>query len=441
MSDGQDPLQDSLEPTPQEADYSASDRKIVFGIRKPTEDAVSLVVPLIIEAPFPYERTLHWHPASGPAVTPLPAEKKVESDAADQPDGELPLSPPDNGEAVAKQPATDLGYTAVVVSQEVLLKVNEHVSQSLDCELGGFLLGNRYRCPNSARDFVIIDQFSQAKFTESSEVNLAFTHEAWAQLADELSGKFLGKLLIGWYHSHPRMDVFLSSHDMEIQTERFPEPWMVALVLEPEKHRGGFFCSRDGRVKPNSPVDFFELLERNSRDSVLAWENYSAVDPATSAAPVMSATNTATPALTSSPELINVRALQKDGPAPKRRRKRLFLISMLVVLLLAGTAAGVTYRQRLSRWLQNKVASMRQTPPAGVVAPQPAAVEKAPGTDAPTPSPQPTVSPSPAPVDSTPASEPAANGSRKGRTAASTRSGNGGRRPVKPAPTPKRRNR
>lgn len=413
MSDRQDPLQDSqdaIEPAPQRDVDPASDRKIVFGARKPTEDAGTLVVPLIIEAPFPYERTLHWHPGSEQVAAPPPAEKKAEADVADQIDSEAPATSTDNGEAVVKQPPTELGYTAVVVSQEVLLKVNEHVSQSLDCEMGGFLLGNRYRCPNSAREFVIIDQFSPAKFTESTEVNLAFTHEAWAQLADELSGKFLGKLLIGWYHSHPRMDVFLSSHDMDIQTERFPEPWMVALVLEPEKHRGGFFCSRDGRVKPNSPVDFFELLERNSRDSVLAWENYSAVDPATSAAPVMSATNTATPGMTSSPELIIARGLKKNGP-PKRR-KRLFLISMLVVLLLAGTAAGVTYRQRLSRWFQYKMAGMRRTTPPEIVAPQPATVEKAENLATPSPSPQPSASPSPtaaavqpAPTVATPTSQ------------------------------------
>ena len=207
----------------------------------------------------------------------------------------------------------------MIVSQEVLLKVNEHVAQSLERELGGFLLGNRYRCPSTSRDYVIIDQYSPAKFTESNEIRLAFTHEAWAQLSDELSGKFLGKLLIGWYHSHPRMDVFLSNHDMEIQNERFSQPWNVALVLEPEKHRGGFFCSRDGRVKPHTPVDFFELLERNSRNSVLAWENYTALDPSTSAAPVLSETNTATLS-TSRPEEMPVAPTVVSKKAPVKAK-------------------------------------------------------------------------------------------------------------------------
>lgn len=378
MSDVQDPLQDSLDrifPTP----APPPDKKIVFGARKPTEGAVALIgVPLIIEAPFPYERTLQWVPS-------VPGEvKRIGADGilADEPTGEETMPAPDNRAGVEADDSIDnthaavaslmeiVGHTAVVVSQEVLLKVNEHVSQSLERELGGFLLGNRYRCPNTQRDYVIIDQYSPAKFTESTEVNLAFTHEAWAQLSDELSGKFLGKLLIGWYHSHPRMDVFLSGHDMEIHTERFPEPWMVAVVLEPERHLGGFFGARDGRVKPNSPVDFFELLERNSRDSVLAWINYSAVDPATSSAPVISPTNTAS-LTTTSQEILVARSQEDKKP---RRRGRLLIALFFVALLLAAVTTGVAKRQQLKNWFQDKFAGTAQ-PSGPATEPQGPAVQ------------------------------------------------------------------
>ncbi|HKR21631.1 MAG TPA: hypothetical protein VJS17_03510, partial [Pyrinomonadaceae bacterium] len=245
MSDLPDPQQ-LLEPPSNEAAFPAADKRIVFGARKPTEEAAPLTgLPLIIEAPFPYERTLQWLPAGSWQEQ----DEVVDTEKTLTGNDEVAPVAESDGES-NEQPDQVLvngGNTNVVVSQEVLIKVNEHVSQTLEREIGGFLLGNRYRCPNSHCDYVIIDQYSPAKFTESNEVRLAFTHEAWAQISDELSGKFLGKLLIGWYHSHPRLDVFLSSHDMEIQTERFSEPWNVALVLEPEKHHGGFFCARDGR--------------------------------------------------------------------------------------------------------------------------------------------------------------------------------------------------
>lgn len=163
---------------------------------------------------------------------------------------------------------------AVVFSQEVLLGVNEHMSVSLEHELGGFLLGNRYRCPNTERDYVIIDQYSAAKFADSTRVNLSFTHEAWAQLSDELSGKFLGKLVIGWYHSHPRMKIFLSTSDLLIHQGRFPEPWMFALVVEPEKSLAGIFGWENGEVVGKKIFDFYEMFERRSRTSVVNWSNY-----------------------------------------------------------------------------------------------------------------------------------------------------------------------
>ncbi|HEU4713676.1 MAG TPA: VWA domain-containing protein [Pyrinomonadaceae bacterium] len=349
MSDLPDPQQ-LLEATSNEAAFPAGDKRIVFGAKKPTEVAAPLTgIPLIIEAPFPYERTLQWLPAGSwqDQEEVVDTEKTLSGN-----EDVAPVAESDGGESdeQASQVVANGGNTNVVVSQEVLIKVNEHVSQTLEREIGGFLLGNRYRCPNSHCDYVIIDQYSPAKFTESTEVRLAFTHEAWAQISDELSGKFLGKLLIGWYHSHPRLDVFLSSHDMEIQTERFSEPWNVALVMEPEKHHGGFFCARDGRINPNLPVDFFELLERNSRDSVIAWENYRA-----STTPVLSSTNTATPTSNTSQELIDVRAKQTERVSGKQKRRRKSVWFVVLLLLLATAAAGVIYRKRVAAWWQQRM--------------------------------------------------------------------------------------
>jgi proteasome lid subunit RPN8/RPN11 len=460
MSDLSDP-QDSTEETCPDTVFPAGDKRIVFGSRKPTEEVSALTgLPLIIEAPFPYERTLEWLPAvSWEEAGGEPQVVKEVEDAAVASPAES-VEPADNN-SDHKSSSTpfnlkDSGNTNVVVSQEVLIKVNEHVSQSLDRELGGFLLGNRYRCTVTGCDYVIIDQYSPAKFTESNEVRLAFTHDAWAQISDELSGKFLGKLLIGWYHSHPNLDVFLSSHDMEIQTERFAEPWMVALVLEPAKHHGGFFCSRDGRVNPHSPVEFFELLERNSRDSVLAWENYRALDPSTSSTPNLSTTNTATPTSNTSQELLEVRAKQAErAPVKRKRRGRFFVVAAILLVLVGAGALGVKNRKRILNWWQQRTSATppTETPQPSPVVQQQSTEPQAPMQQAPvqqptvatpeaspaiSPSPSPTLSPMPsqgptqsvdhsAPARATASPEQPAKRSTR-RTAAEKRSNNGGSR-------------
>ena len=155
---------------------------------------------------------------------------------------------------------------------------------------------------------------------------------------------------------------------MTLARERFSEPWMVALVLEPEKHRGGFFCERNGHVSPNSPVEFFELLERNSRDSVLAWENYNAVDPSTSSAPVLSETNTATLGVNSSAEIQAARTAKSRKVLPKRSglRRALFTLGLVLGLLGLGAVAFVK-RATLRTWIRENV--RWQTAPSPVPSP------------------------------------------------------------------------
>lgn len=211
-------------------------------------------LPDIIEAPFPDRRAIHWVPPDRVTVDEF----------------------------------------SIVVTPEVLLETSRHVSQTLEHERGGFLLGNRYRCPNTGREYVIIDQYVEADFTESTDVSLTFTHESWSQLGERLTGKYYGKKLVGWYHSHPRMSIFLSEHDLAIHRERFAEPWMIALVLEPDKHTGGFFVWVEGKLDPNRYVNFYELLEGEGRETVVAWKNYDGVDPLQGSAPSLAAANTLT---------------------------------------------------------------------------------------------------------------------------------------------------
>jgi len=169
----------------------------------------------------------------------------------------------------------------IVVAQDVLRAANAHVSQSDEYEIGGFLLGNRCRCPDTGVEYVIIDQVTEAKHTQATPTSLKFTTETWSQLKDDLSGKFVGKLCVGWYHSHPKMDVFLSGYDEAVQKTYFSEPWNSALVIEPTKRRGGFFCWRAEGMNLNTPEQFYELLERNSDATVLDWMNYECVDQRT----------------------------------------------------------------------------------------------------------------------------------------------------------------
>ena len=192
---------------------------------------------LEMEEPFPALRSRRWNPK-------------------DDLEGEYPLE-------------TDL-----VVSQDVLQAVDHHTRRYLEKEVGGFLLGNLYVCPNTDRKYVLIDQIWRARYTIGNEVSLRLTADTWADLADQMQTKFRGKLLAGWYHSHPRMSVFLSEDDLEIHAQRFEHPWMFALVVEPVSREGGFFGVCNGEVNPRRPLPFHEFYSHRAVRSVVDWNNY-----------------------------------------------------------------------------------------------------------------------------------------------------------------------
>lgn len=124
----------------------------------------------------------------------------------------------------------------IFVTQEILQQVQAYLKSGGAHEHAGFLLGNRFRCPNTGREYVLIDNQVEAKYTETTPVSVTFTVKTWAAVKDELDNKHRGKMAAGWYHSHPDLSVFLSPDDTGLHRRWFEQPFMSALVIDPVRH-------------------------------------------------------------------------------------------------------------------------------------------------------------------------------------------------------------
>lgn len=214
-----------------------SGRRVVLRPRAATDSSSDNIT----ERPFPFPRVFHWVP-----------NRKEHTQA------EAPFM--------------------ILIDQEVLKRVNEHVTLDVKNEVGGFLLGKRYLCPVSRRPYIRIDNYSEAQFTSADDVSLHIDKLTWMQLHDELDGKYSGKELMGWYHSHPGHSVFLSSKDVIVHELSFTDDWMVALVVDPQFMTGGFFCRIRGTIDPEALVDFYEFKGLNSSDTFMPWKNHECLD-------------------------------------------------------------------------------------------------------------------------------------------------------------------
>jgi proteasome lid subunit RPN8/RPN11 len=162
---------------------------------------------------------------------------------------------------------------SILVTSQAFKQFTEHGRSDLENEVGGGLVGEWREDAESGEQFVVVEASLPARFTRHGSAYLTFTQDTLVALNDELEEQYPGKQLVGWYHTHPRMGIFLSYYDIWLHEHFFPEPWQVALVIEPHAGMGGFFIRRqDSHLDPRRYFGFHELIEEGAT-SIVQWAN------------------------------------------------------------------------------------------------------------------------------------------------------------------------
>ena len=127
---------------------------------------------------------------------------------------------------------------SICLHQSLLETIVDHARGDLQRESGGFLLG---QFDQADRSYVELQHVLPAAGTRSRGASLTFTHDTWSALQRSRSQEFPDCQLVGWYHTHLNLGVFLSGYDTFIQRHFFPHWWQVALVVDPRRCEFGFF--------------------------------------------------------------------------------------------------------------------------------------------------------------------------------------------------------
>jgi proteasome lid subunit RPN8/RPN11 len=162
---------------------------------------------------------------------------------------------------------------SVFVSQRAFVRFCAHAGSDLDNEVGGWLIGRWRADRNSRKQYIVVESILQAPHVRQGSAFLTFTQDSQVAMYQALGERFPGKELVGWYHTHPRMGVFLSEYDTWLHQNFFPEHYQVALVIEPHTAVGGFFIRQpDGFLDPRRYYGFYELYYGRRR-SIVHWRN------------------------------------------------------------------------------------------------------------------------------------------------------------------------
>ncbi|MCS6769804.1 MAG: Mov34/MPN/PAD-1 family protein [Candidatus Caldarchaeum sp.] len=111
-----------------------------------------------------------------------------------------------------------------------LAKIVKHSTAYLNREVAGLLVGKSVGQVLEVWDAVTGEQYGTAAYVHLDEAVMTRVAE---QLAEEGKGLYI----VGWYHSHPGLTVFLSPTDIDTQ-KRYQSmyPKAVALVIDPVKY-------------------------------------------------------------------------------------------------------------------------------------------------------------------------------------------------------------
>ena len=155
-----------------------------------------------------------------------------------------------------------------------MINVCAFAASDLSNEVGGWLIGKWREDRKIMRQFIVIENILPAKHTRQGSAFLTFTHDSQVTLLNNLDSYFPGKVLVGWFHTHPHMGIFFSNMDAWLHENFFRDYWQVALVVEPVSSKGGFFVQgMDGKLDRNHYYGFYELLNRRKK-SYMKWNNF-----------------------------------------------------------------------------------------------------------------------------------------------------------------------
>ncbi|MEW6621138.1 MAG: Mov34/MPN/PAD-1 family protein [bacterium] len=150
---------------------------------------------------------------------------------------------------------------AVFIDAMTFLDVRKHAQKRIDREVGGFLIGDALQEKGAL--FIQITHLMMVQEIQHKSGEFIFTHEVWKTIDSLMSERYHDKQLLGWYHTHPGIGLFLSPEDKFIQNNFFNHPWQVTLVLDPLTKYQVFYYSQKTKLVN---VGFYIYTDKKNKE-------------------------------------------------------------------------------------------------------------------------------------------------------------------------------
>jgi len=141
--------------------------------------------------------------------------------------------------AVVGQVGAPTRERTIFVHLEAIGAIIDSLPGQEQIEVGGLLVGREYE--DDAGVYLVVAAAIPARQAPGTPVSVTFTHQTWDQLSAEKASRYPDQAIVGWYHTHPGLGVFLSERDLFIHRNFFADSTHIAVVIDPSKFAWGIF--------------------------------------------------------------------------------------------------------------------------------------------------------------------------------------------------------
>ena len=134
----------------------------------------------------------------------------------------------------------------VAITPDAQDAMDRHARSDMRRERVGLLVGRAGRSPNSDRMVTIVERAVPLPSSDATGTRVALTTESLPYAAAAIRQLPAGATVVGWFHTHPGLGIFLSGTDRHTQRTCFRESWHVAVVLDPNEGSMGVFTGPEG---------------------------------------------------------------------------------------------------------------------------------------------------------------------------------------------------
>ena len=130
---------------------------------------------------------------------------------------------------------------AIFISRAAATNIMRHGEKGLqtEYEVAGGLVGYPANDPGTGLLFTRITA-ALAVHGYADQYEVEIPPEEWFRLSNQVRDEEVdggAMALVGWYHSHPIYEAYLSAVDQETQRQFFGEIWNVAIVVAPQRRQ------------------------------------------------------------------------------------------------------------------------------------------------------------------------------------------------------------